>query len=109
VNTTRVELSGEPALRPFSHVLRLSFLALLAGAVAAAAGAAAAAQPKLVLGAAVSVAVLVLAFRAPVANLALLIFLTATVPFGILNRFSVGGGVDSPGLLFSDLFLLAGL
>ena len=110
MNITRVELSGELRLRrPFSHVLRLSFLALLAAAVAAAAGTAAAAQPKLVLGAAVSVAVLVLAFRAPVANLALFVFLTAAVPFGILNRFSVGGGVDSPGLLFSDLFLLAGL
>ena len=104
------ELRGELALaRPFSPFLRLSLLTLLAGAVALIAGAAAAAQPKLALGAAGAAVVLVLAFRAPVANLVLLIFLTAVVPFEILNRFSVGGGVDSPGLLLSDLFLLAGL
>src|SRR5439155_15473205 len=45
----------------------------------------------------------------PAADLALLFFLTAVVPFEILSRFSVGGGLNSPGLLFSDLFLLAGL
>lgn len=110
MNTTGTELNGELAVgRPFAFVVRISLLTLLAGAVAALAGALAAAQPKLILGAAVSGAVLVLAFRAPVTNLALLILLTAVVPFEILNRFSVGGGVDSPGLLFSDLFLLAGL
>jgi hypothetical protein len=72
-------------------------------------GTAIGAQPKLALGAIACIAVMVLAFRAPVANLTALIFLTAVVPYGILNRFSVGGGVDSPGLLPSDLFLVAGL
>jgi O-antigen ligase len=109
VNPPGTELRGELALERRPPLLRLSLLMLAAGGVAIVAGAAAAHEPKLVLGGAVAVAVLVLAFRAPVANLALLIFLTAVVPYGILNRFSVVGGVDSPGLLFSDLFLLAGL
>jgi hypothetical protein len=80
---------------------------VLAAACAAAAGAAS--QPKLLLGAGAAACVLVLAFRMPVLNLGLLLFLTAVVPFEVLNRFSVGGGIDSPGLLASDLFLLAGL
>jgi O-antigen ligase len=110
VNPKGTELRGELALtRPSLPFLRLSLITLLAGVVALVAGAVVAAQPKLALGAAAAAVVFVLAFRAPVANLVLLIFLTAIVPFEILNRFSVGGGVDSPGLLFSDLFLLAGL
>jgi O-antigen ligase len=71
--------------------------------------AAAASQPKLTLGASVVACVFVLAFRMPVANLTLLVFLTSIVPYGVLNRFSIGGGIDSPGLLLSDVFLLAGL
>ena len=51
----------------------------------------------------------VLAFRKPVANLVVILFLTAVVPYGVLNQYSIGGGVDAPGLLFSDVFLLAGL
>jgi hypothetical protein len=72
------------------------------------AAAAAASQPTLVLGAALAMCVAVLAFRLPVANLAVLIFLTAVVPYGILNTHG-GGGVNSPGLIISDPFLLAGL
>ncbi|TMK77293.1 MAG: hypothetical protein E6G45_10255 [Actinobacteria bacterium] len=89
----------------------LFWLPLFALALALAGGAAAAAanQPKLLLGGAVALCVLALAFRMPVANLALLLFLTAVVPFQVLNRFSIGGGLNSPGLLFSDVFLLAGL
>jgi hypothetical protein len=79
------------------------------GALAAATAAGAASEPKVVLGAAVAACVFLLAFRMPVANLTLLVFLTTIVPYGVLNRFSIGGGVDSPGLLLSDLFLLAGL
>jgi general stress protein CsbA len=92
--------------RTRSLPLWLPLLALLGAGVA---GAAAADQPKLLLGGAVALCVLVLAFRMPVANLTLLLFLTAVVPFQVLNRFSVGGGLNSPGLLFSDVFLLAGL
>jgi O-antigen ligase len=87
---------------------RLLWLAFLSAGVLLGA-AAAATQPKLTLGGIVAACVFVLAFRMPVANLSLLIFLTAVVPYGILNRFSIGGGIDSPGLLFSDVFLLAGL
>jgi len=72
-------------------------------------GVAAGTQPKLTLGAAFACGVFVLAFRMPAANLALIVLLTAVVPYGTLNRFSVGGGTASPGLLPSDLFLLAGL
>jgi O-Antigen ligase len=77
--------------------------------VACGVAAGAASQPKLVLGAGAAACALVLAFRMPVLNLGVLLFLTAVVPFEVLNRFSVGGGINSPGLLASDLFLLAGL
>ncbi|HEU0250956.1 MAG TPA: O-antigen ligase family protein [Solirubrobacteraceae bacterium] len=69
----------------------------------------AASEPKLLLGALVALCVVTLAFRNPVANLTLFVFLTTVVPFHVLNRFSVGGGLNSPGLLLSDIFLLAGL
>ena len=88
---------------------RVHELSLAAGA-ALVFGLAAAAQPKLTLGAAVAVGILLLAFRAPVANLTLLLLLTCVVPYGVQNQFSVGGGgVDSPGLFLSDLVLSAGL
>jgi hypothetical protein len=81
---------------------------LLCGGVLVGA-AAAGTQPKLTLGAVFAVGVFVLAFRKPAANLSILLFLTAVVPYGTLNRFSVGGGTASPGLLPSDILLLAGL
>jgi O-antigen ligase len=71
--------------------------------------AAAGTQPKLTLGAIFAACVFVFAFRMPAANLSILLFLTAVVPYGTLNRFSVGGGTAAPGLLPSDIFLLAGL
>jgi hypothetical protein len=39
--------------------------------------------------------------------LAVILFLTAVVPYGVLNQYSLGSA-HSPGL-FSDIFLLAGL
>jgi O-antigen ligase len=96
------------SLRPRIEVLTLAVVGVVAGLVPATA-ALAASQPKLTLGAAVAACVFVLAFRMPVANLTLLVFLTTIVPYGVLNRFSIGGGIDSPGLLPSDLFLVAGL
>lgn len=50
-----------------------------------------------------------LAFLAPVAHLVTLIVLTAIVPYGLQNRFGIGGGQGSPGLLLSDVLLLFGL
>jgi hypothetical protein len=85
----------------------LIIVALAAGVVAG--GLATAKQPALVLGAAVAACVFVLAFRMPVANLSILVFLTAVVPYDLLNRFSIAGGTNRPGLLASDVFLLAGL
>ena len=41
--------------------------------------------------------------------LALIIAITAIVPFGIQNRFGIGGGAGAAGLLPSDALLLAGL
>ena len=108
-------LGSEQALSPagvFAEDSRGSvrqWLPLLAVVLAPVAGAAAAVDPKLLVGGAAALGVLVLAFRKPVANVALLVFLTAVVPFQVLNRFSVGGGINSPGLLLSDLFLLSGL
>ncbi len=81
----------------------------LIGPGALLAGAAAAAQPKLAIGAVAVLAIAVVSFRAPVAALGLFVFLTCVVPYGIQNRFGVGGGVRSPGLLLSDLLLVGGL
>jgi hypothetical protein len=50
-----------------------------------------------------------LAWFAPAANLTLLIFLTAIVPFSLQNQFSLGGGAGVPGLLASDIVLMLGL
>ena len=65
-------------------------------------------QPKLALGGLAAVCAFALAWRAPVANLTILLFLTAVVPYGLQNQYGIGGGLNSPGLLPSDLFLLAG-
>lgn len=48
---------------------------------------------------------LVLAFVAPVANLVLVVFVTAIVPFSVQNRLGAG----ARGLILSDVLLLAGL
>lgn len=72
-------------------------------------GAASGARPTISIGVAVGLGSLLLAFRAPTANLVALVFLTAVVPYGLQNQFGVGGGAESPGLLLSDLLLLAGL
>jgi hypothetical protein len=72
-------------------------------------GGLAGAQPKLALGLVAAVVVVAIAFRAPVANLVLLVAITGLVPYDLQNRFGVGGGVQSPGLLLSDLLLVVGL
>jgi hypothetical protein len=78
-------------------------------AVALVLGALASFEPKLALGALVFTAVVALALYRPVTHLLLLIFITAIVPLGIQNQFSLGGGIDSPGIAAPDVFLLTGL
>lgn len=82
------------------------------GALAAAAvvfGAVMAVQPKaglLLFGACVMLAFLRLA---PATLLLALLFVTVLVPFSVQNQFSIGGGHGSPGVLLSDVFLIAGV
>ena len=81
--------------------------ALVVGAVAC--GAAVAIVPLMTVGLFAACAVLALAMAAPVAHLALLLFVLAIVPFELQNSFGIGGGTDSPGLVASDLLLMTGL
>lgn len=87
---------------------QLLVLPLLLGA-ALVTGLAVTVQPALAVGMIGIVAVGLLAFLAPVANLTLLLLLTAVVPYGLQNRYGIGGGAGSPGLLVSDALLMAGL
>ncbi len=50
-----------------------------------------------------------LALIAPTASLGVILFVTAIVPFDTQNRFSIGGGPGTPGLLAVDVLLLLGL
>jgi hypothetical protein len=83
-------------------------LGLLAVA-APVAGAAAAMQPKLALGLVVAAGLVALTVRAPVISLAIVLFLTGVVPYGLQNHFGLGGGHGVPGLLLSDLLLIIGI
>ena len=94
------------AWKPRLVTLTIALVMALAAAMAALA---AAKQPQLALGLVATGCIFVLAFRMPVANLTILLFLTAIVPYDVLNRFSIAGATNSPGLLPSDVFLLAGL
>lgn len=66
-------------------------------------------QPLLAVALATFALAAALAWLAPAANLTLLLFLTAIVPYGIQNRYGLGGGQGVPGLLVSDVVLLLGL
>jgi hypothetical protein len=83
-------------------------LAALAG-FAVLFGALVATKPLFALVLPAFLAAAALAWFAPVANLTLLLFLTAIVPYGIQNRFGLGGGQGTPGLLASDLVLILGM
>lgn len=85
----------------------LAFLAAT-GAVFAC-GAVLAIQPLLVFALIGAVLVLAATFAAPVLNLVMLVMLTAVVPYGLQNRFGIGGGTGAPGLLLSDALLVTGL
>ena len=82
---------------------------VLLGIVAASvvAGAAIAVAPMLAVAATGAAAVVVVAFRFPVAHLALLIAVTALVPYDVMN--ALGGGSGSAGLVISDVLLFSGL
>jgi hypothetical protein len=95
-------LSASPRLVNWLIVPCSLGLALVLGAVAAT-------DPKIALGTLAAAAVAALAFYRPVLHLLLLIFVTAIIPLGLQNQFSLGGGIDSPGIAASDLFLLTGL
>lgn len=85
---------------------------LLTAVVAPAAllvGAAATVSPLMTVGAVVGALVLAAAFLFPVAHLAVLLTLTAIVPYDLMNTYSLGGGSGNAGLLISDVFLLSGL
>jgi hypothetical protein len=79
------------------------------GAAALIYGAMVAVQPLLALAAPAFFAAVAFAWLAPVGNFTLLLFLTAIVPYGIQNRYGLGGGQGVPGLLASDLVLILGL
>jgi hypothetical protein len=79
---------------------------LLAAGIAL--GALSAIKPSLALGLLAVGLVAILAFRAPVAHLLALIFLTAVVPLTIQSRFGTGSA-NTTGVIPSDVFLLTGL
>jgi O-antigen ligase len=83
--------------------------ALLLAALALGLGVLVTLLPEVAIGVTALVVVTLLAFRAPVTHLTILLALTTIVPYSILNRYSPGGGTGSAGLLVSDLFLITGL
>ncbi|MDQ3729921.1 MAG: O-antigen ligase family protein [Actinomycetota bacterium] len=81
----------------------------LVGAGAIAFGLLVATRPLIASGLLIFVLLLAFAFLAPVANLLLLLFATAIVPYGIANRFGVGGGSEAASFIVSDILLIGGL
>lgn len=88
--------------RPLVHVPLAAAAAVLYGALCAVA-------PQLAFGVLGLAALVVLVLRFPVAHLALLVAITAIVPFEVQQRFGIGGGIGAAGLLPSDALLMAGL
>ncbi len=82
--------------------------ALLAGP-ALLLGVVVAGSPKLAVAVLAAAAMLTLALTAPVAILVALLALTAIVPYEVQHPLAIGATDKSPGLLFSDALLLAGL
>lgn len=69
----------------------------------------AATRPGMAVALVAGAALLALAFLMPVANLTLLLFVTAIVPYGVMNAYGFGGGAGSAGLILSDVLLLTSL
>jgi hypothetical protein len=88
--------------------LRVSAATGTALLAAAGAGALAAASPRLALGGIACALLVVLAIRAPVAHLLVLIAVAVTLPPEILNQLSVGGGIGAAGLSPTDVLILTG-
>lgn len=83
------------------------WLAVVAACLAALIfGALIAISPAMALGLVGIGGILLLAFRWPVANFTLLLFVTVVVPWGIQNRYGFGSGA---GLVLSDALILSGL
>lgn len=79
------------------------------GGVALVCGVAIALSPLAVVALVGAVLTTVLILMPRVPHLVLLLGVTALVPFGVQNTFSVGGGSGSPGLFISDVLLISGL
>jgi hypothetical protein len=88
---------------------RIDPLPFVAIATAAAIGALTAVSAPMGVGVFFGAAALVLAWTLPVVHLTLLVGLLAIVPFEMLNRYSLGGGVGSAGLTAPDVLLATGL
>lgn len=97
-----------PARRPLLDADQALLTAVLVGA-GLVLGGLSAVKPSMALGVVAVGLVLVLAFRAPVANMLALIFLTAVVPLTIQSRYGSGGSASGAGVIPSDVLLLAGL
>ena len=93
----------------FPAPTRAAVVVLVAAAVALVVGAVAVREPRMAAGTAAAALALVLAFRAPVLHVLLLITVTALVPLELQARFGSGGDINAAGVLPSDVLLLAAL
>ena len=101
-----------PSPQPLARIgvpTRATGVVVAAAAVALTAGAVAVREPRMAAGAAAAALALLLAFRAPVSHVLLLIAVTALVPLEVQARFGSGGDVHAAGVLPSDLLLMAAL
>jgi hypothetical protein len=94
--------------RPMVDADRALLTAGLLGA-ALAIGGLSAVKPTMALGVIAVGLVALLAFRAPVAHLLALVFLTAVVPLTIQSRYGSGGSANASGVIPTDVPLLIGL
>jgi O-antigen/teichoic acid export membrane protein len=95
--------------RPTPRRLRPAGIALLAMAAAAGVGGVAGLAPAMAVALVGGALLVALPFAAPVAGLVLLVLVTAIVPYDVQSAVAFGAGAGSPGLLPSDVLLVAGL
>ena len=88
---------------------RDALLLPIAAAAALIYGALVATAPLLAVALVGGTALVVLTFAFPVAQFTLLLVATAIVPYSLQNQIGIGGGAGAPGLVISDVLLLAGL
>ena len=81
----------------------------VATGVGALCGFLAATRPIMAAALTAAVALFALAFFMPVANLTLLLLVTAVVPYSTMNSFGLSAGGSSAGLILSDVVLLTAL